>query len=41
MSVADKDAYSSVRFSLGKYTTEKEIDTAVVLIKEAIKRLRN
>lgn len=41
MGILDKDAYSSVRFSLGKYTTEKEIDTAVTLVKEAIEKLRS
>ncbi len=34
-------AYSSIRFSLGKDTTEKEIDIAVNQIKDVVKRLRN
>lgn len=37
----EKLADSSVRFSLGKYTTEEEIKTSVQEISEAIKKLRS
>jgi cysteine desulfurase len=32
---------SNIRFSLGRYTTKKEIDYAVKCLKETIKRLRS
>jgi len=34
-------ANSSVRFSLGKYTTQQEIETAIKEISEAVKKLRS
>ncbi|HXB11068.1 MAG TPA: aminotransferase class V-fold PLP-dependent enzyme [Bacteroidia bacterium] len=34
-------ADSSVRFSLGKYTTQEEIETTVKLVSEAVKKLRS
>ena len=36
----DELAHSSIRFSLGRFTTEEEIDYAVALINESIDRLR-
>jgi cysteine desulfurase len=36
----DELAHSSIRFSLGRFTTEAEIDFAITLIKEKIERLR-
>jgi cysteine desulfurase len=36
----DELAHSSIRFSLGRATTEAEIDRAVSLVKTAVKRLR-
>jgi cysteine desulfurase len=41
MGVTNEDAYSSVRFSLGKYTTEAEIDLTIELISQAVKELRS
>lgn len=35
MGLSDEDAYASIRFSLGKTTTEKEIDETLLLIKKA------
>lgn len=40
MGVSEKDAYASIRFSLGKYTTSEEIDTAIEIIKEAISTIK-
>ncbi len=36
----DELAHSSIRFSLGRFTTEEEIDYAITLIKKSIGRLR-
>ncbi|MCD8547286.1 MAG: IscS subfamily cysteine desulfurase [Aeromonadaceae bacterium] len=36
----DELAHSSIRFSMGRFTTEEEIDYAVTLINESIDRLR-
>ncbi|OCQ44313.1 cysteine desulfurase IscS [Aeromonas veronii] len=36
----DELAHSSIRFSMGRFTTEEEIDYAVKLIRESIGRLR-
>jgi cysteine desulfurase len=40
MGVPDKLAYSSIRFSLGKNTTEEEIDAAIAVVSSAINELR-
>ncbi len=40
MGVPDESAYSSVRFSLGKFTTKEEIDFTIKKIGEAIRELR-
>ena len=37
---SDELAHSSLRISIGKYTTEEEIDYSVSLIKEAVAKLR-
>lgn len=37
----DQLAHSSIRFTFGRYTTEADIDHAVVLIKEKIQKLRD
>ncbi len=36
MGLIDEDSYSSIRFSLGKYTTEEEIKEVVELVKKII-----
>lgn len=33
-------AHSSVRFSLGRYTTAEEIDNTIILVKKGVKKLR-
>lgn len=38
---SDELAHSSIRFSLGRFTTEDEVDRAVALIHERIARLRD
>ncbi len=40
MGLSDEMAYSSVRFSLGKYTTKEEIETVSGKVKEKIKEMR-
>ncbi|RIY34665.1 IscS subfamily cysteine desulfurase [Psittacicella gerlachiana] len=37
----DELAHSSIRFSLGRYTTEEEIDITIDLVKSAVKKLRD
>ncbi len=36
----DEQAHSSIRFSIGRFTTEEEIDFAVVKIRDAVDKLR-
>ncbi len=40
MGLTDEDSYSSIRFSLGKYTTEKEIDETIEAFTKAVNELR-
>jgi len=41
MGRSDELAYSSIRFSLGRFTTEEEIDFAIDLLKEKVAKLRD
>jgi len=41
MGIPDEMAYASIRFSLGKFTTEKEIDFASEKIKEKLAEMRS
>lgn len=41
MGMSDQDALSSIRFSIGKYTTLSEIETAVKKIEKTVLLLRN
>lgn len=41
MGLTEEQAYSSVRLSIGRFTTEEEIERAVVLLSEGIKKLRS
>ncbi|NNJ71599.1 MAG: IscS subfamily cysteine desulfurase, partial [Enterobacterales bacterium] len=36
----DELAHSSIRFSIGRFTTEEEIDSAIAGVRTAIDRLR-
>ena len=36
----DELAHSSIRFSIGRYTTEEDIEYTVSLIKDAVEKLR-
>jgi len=38
---SDELAHSSIRFSIGRYTTEADIDFAISLLKNAVQRLRD
>ena len=40
MGRADDMAYASIRFSLGRFTTEEEIDYAIEHVKKAVEKLR-
>ena len=40
MGLSDELAHSSLRFSVGRFTTEQEIDTAIELIKTTVDKLR-
>lgn len=40
LGIDDELAHSSIRFSLGRFTTEEEIDYTVKLIKEKVAQLR-
>ena len=40
MGLSDMEALSSIRFSLGRFTTEADIDTVISVVSDAISRLR-
>jgi cysteine desulfurase len=40
LGLSDELAHSSIRFSIGRFTTEEDIDFTIDLVKTAIARLR-
>jgi len=40
LGLADELAHSSIRFSIGRFTSAEEIDFAIHLIQDAVKKLR-
>jgi cysteine desulfurase len=38
---SDELAHSSIRFSIGRYTTEKDVDDAIRLVREKVEKLRD
>ncbi|WP_216782416.1 IscS subfamily cysteine desulfurase [Candidatus Profftia tarda] len=41
LGINDELAHSSIRFSLGRFTTEEEIDYVIALVRKSIRRLRD
>lgn len=40
MGLSDHDAHGAIRFSIGKYNTEEDIDLTIRLVKEGVEQLR-
>ena len=38
---SDELAHSSIRFSIGRYTTEKDVDDVIRLVREKVEKLRD
>jgi cysteine desulfurase len=41
LGLSDEVAHSSVRFSVGRFSSEQDIDTAVEKVKRTVERLRD
>ena len=41
LGLSDELAHSSIRFSIGRYTTEKDVDDAICLVREKVEKLRD
>ena len=39
LGLSDELAHSSIRFSVGRYTTEKDVDDAIALVREKVEKL--
>ncbi|SMN01244.1 Cysteine desulfurase, IscS subfamily [uncultured Candidatus Thioglobus sp.] len=41
LGLSDELAHSSIRFSIGRYTTEADIDKSIILVREKVEKLRD
>lgn len=41
LGLTDELAHSSIRFTIGRYTTEADVDKAIVLVREKVQKLRD
>jgi len=41
LGLSDELAHSSIRFSVGRYTTEKDVDDAIILVRQKVEKLRD
>jgi cysteine desulfurase len=41
LGLTDELAHSSIRFTIGRYTTEEEVDMAIDLVREKVQKLRD
>ena len=41
LGLTDELAHSSIRFSVGRYTTEKDVDDAITLVRDKVQKLRD
>ena len=41
LGLSDELAHSSIRFSIGRYTSEKDVDDAIKLVREKVEKLRD
>jgi len=41
LGLSDELAHSSIRFSIGRYTAEKDVDDAIRLVREKVEKLRD
>lgn len=41
LGLSDELAHSSIRFSIGRYTTERDVDKAIILVRDKVEKLRD
>jgi cysteine desulfurase len=41
LGLSDELAHSSIRFTIGRYTTEENVDEAIGLVREKVQKLRD